>query len=66
MQPGTVEIPLADISAKAQHRPPGYIDRVLSMGMVIGDRLVICKDKLEELRAEFGGPSKGGGGCCGS
>ena len=62
MQPSTIDIPLSDIRAKAEHRPPGYIDRCLSMGLVVGDKLVLTLEAYEELQTEFGGK---GGGCCG-
>ncbi len=66
MQPSPIEIPLSHIQARAAHRPPGYVERVLSMGLVVGDKLVVTAEAYEQLKAEFGGKGSGAsGGCCG-
>ena len=67
MQPSPIKsIPLADIRSKAPHRPPGYIERCLSMGIVVESDLVLTDAAFEQLKAEFGGVA--GGQClgCGS
>ena len=35
-----MKIPLTDIHARAKHRPPGYVDRVLAAGVVVSDKFL--------------------------
>lgn len=48
---------LADIEAKAAERPAGYVEDVISRGVVDGDFLEISSDALSELRAIYRPPS---------
>ena len=54
MQPGPIKfIPLADIHARAPHRPHGYVERVMSLGAIAGDNLELPEQVFEDLRAEY-------------
>ena len=55
-------IPLDHILAQAQHRPPGYVEDVMSRGQVTGPNLHLDDQAYLDLLAKYG--SKSADGCC--
>jgi hypothetical protein len=48
-----VRILLCEIERRAAERPPGYVEDVLSRGMVVGDELELSEEAYRELVAKY-------------
>jgi hypothetical protein len=48
-----IAIPLQHIRERAAERPPGYYERVVSLGTIVGDTLMLPADAYQSLLAEY-------------
>jgi hypothetical protein len=53
---GKARLSLSDIAAVADHRPPGYIEALMTAGTRDGDWLEISEHELASLRLRYGLP----------